>query len=316
MSVFTPLARPELEAFLAPYGLGRLRDFQGIAAGTENSNFFISLEQGEFVLTLVERGPIQDLPFFIELLDVLHDADLPVPYALRTTDGVALRELAGKPALLQPRLPGKHIKQPNNQHCAQVGELLGHLHLATREHVLERKTDRGLDWMLEEGPRLMPRLAPAQGKLLQDSLDEIAKHHAKILALPRANLHADLFRDNVLFEGTHLTGLIDFYNACSGPMLYDLAITLNDWCCDEAGIIDGARARALLGAYSTLRPFTAGEAELWPVMLRVACVRFWLSRLIAAESFAGMDVLIHDPKDFEVRLAARQNVEIALPFAL
>ncbi|MCY1403298.1 Homoserine kinase [compost metagenome] len=316
MSVFTPLARPELEAFLAPYGLGRLRDFQGIAAGTENSNFFISLEQGEFVLTLVERGPVQDLPFFIELLDVLHDADLPVPYALRTTDGIALRELAGKPALLQPRLPGKHIKQPNSQHCAQVGELLAHLHLATRGHVLERKTDRGLDWMLEEGPRQMPRLTPVQGTLLQDSLDEIARHHAQILALPRANLHADLFRDNALFEGTHLTGLIDFYNACSGPMLYDLAIALNDWCCDDAGIIDGAHARALLGAYSALRPFTAGEAELWPVMLRVACVRFWLSRLIAAESFAGMDVLIHDPQDFEVRLAARQNVEIALPFAL
>ncbi len=316
MSVFTPLARPELEAFLAPYGLGRLRDFQGIAAGTENSNFFISLEQGEFVLTLIERGPVQDLPFFIELLDVLHDADLPVPYALRTTDGVALRELAGKPALLQPRLPGKHIKQPNSQHCAQVGELLAHLHLATRGHVLERKTDRGLDWMLEEGPRLMSRLTSAQAKLLQSSLDEIAKHHSQILTLPRANLHADLFRDNALFEGTHLTGLIDFYNACSGPMLYDLAIALNDWCCDDAGIIDGAHARALLGAYSALRPFTAAEAQVWPVMLRVACVRFWLSRLIAAESFAGMDVLIHDPQDFEVRLAARQKVEIALPFAL
>ena len=113
MSVFTPLARPELETFLAPYGLGRLHDFQGIAAGSENTNYFISMEQGEFVLTLVERGPVQEMPFFIELLDVLHDADLPVPYALRTTDGQALRELAGKPALLQPRLPGKHISQPN-----------------------------------------------------------------------------------------------------------------------------------------------------------------------------------------------------------
>ncbi|GGU47945.1 homoserine kinase [Pseudomonas laurentiana] len=316
MSVFTPLTRPELETFLAPYGLGRLRDFQGIAAGTENSNFFVSLEQGEFVLTLVERGPIQDLPFFIELLDVLHEADLPVPYALRTTDGVALRELAGKPALLQPRLPGKHIKEPNNQHCHQVGELLGHLHVATLEHVLERKTDRGLDWMLQTGAELMPRLNTDQRQLLQACLEEIRTHHAQIMALPRANLHADLFRDNALFEGTHLTGLIDFYNACSGPMLYDLAITLNDWCCDDDGQIDGARARALLGAYAALRPFTAAEAQLWPVMLRVACVRFWLSRLIAAESFAGMDVLIHDPADFEVRLAARQQVSVALPFAL
>ncbi len=316
MSVFTPLARPELENFLAPYGLGRLHDFQGIAAGSENSNFFVSLEQGEYVLTLVERGPIQDLPFFIELLDVLHEANLPVPYALRTTDGSALRELAGKPALLQPRLPGKHIKEPNTQHCVQIGELLGHLHLATREHPLERKTDRGLDWMLAEGTNFLSHLNDAQRVLLKSAVDEIERLKSRILALPRANLHADLFRDNVLFEGTHLTGLIDFYNACSGPMLYDLAIALNDWCSHDDGQIDGVRARAMLGAYAGLRPFTASEAELWPVMLRVACVRFWLSRLIAAESFAGQDVLIHDPMEFQQRLAQRQQVSTPLPFAL
>ncbi|MBA1203921.1 homoserine kinase [Pseudomonas capeferrum] len=316
MSVFTPLTRPELETFLAPYGLGRLLDFQGIAAGTENSNFFISLEQGEFVLTLVERGPSEDLPFFIELLDVLHDADMPVPYALRDRDGNALREVAGKPALLQPRLSGKHIKSPNSQHCAQVGELLAHIHLATRGQIIERRTDRGLDWMQACGEELMPRLNPAQQTLLQAALAEIGSAKAQIMALPRANLHADLFRDNVMFEGTHLTGVIDFYNACSGPMLYDIAITLNDWCCDEQGRIDVPRAQALLGAYATLRPFTASEAELWPLMLRVACVRFWLSRLIAAESFAGMDVMIHDPAEFEARLAARQQVTLRLPFAL
>ncbi|MDY7562483.1 homoserine kinase [Pseudomonas sp. 10B1] len=316
MSVFTPLARPELETFLAPYGLGRLRDFQGIAAGSENSNFFVSLEQGEFVLTLVERGPIQDLPFFIELLDVLHDANLPVPYALRTTQGSALRELAGKPALLQPRLAGKHIKEPNTQHCVQIGELLGHLHVATRDRVLERKTDRGLDWMLTEGTTFLSHLNEIQRGLLQSALEEIERLKSRILALPRANLHADLFRDNVLFEGTHLTGLIDFYNACSGPMLYDVAIALNDWCSFQNGQIDGPRARAMLGAYVGLRPFTAGEAELWPTMLRVACVRFWLSRLIAAESFAGQNVLIHDPMEFQQRLAQRQHIHTPLPFAL
>jgi len=316
MSVFTPLARPELETFLAPYGLGRLLDFQGIAAGSENTNFFISLERGEYVLTLVERGPVQEMPFFIELLDVLHDADLPVPYALRTTDGQALRELAGKPALLQPRLAGKHIKQANAQHCVQVGELLGHLHLATRDRILERKTDRGLDWMLEEGEKLMSHLGDEARELLQPALEEIGRYKAQILALPRANLHADLFRDNAMFEGTHLTGLIDFYNACSGPMLYDGAIALNDWCSDDDGLLDGQRARALLGAYAGLRPFTAAEAELWPTMLRVACVRFWLSRLIAAESFAGQDVLIHDPMEFQRRLAQRQQISTPLPFAL
>jgi len=316
MSVFTPLTRSQLEIFLAPYGLGALRDFQGIAAGTENSNFFISLEQGEFVLTLVERGPVQDLPFFVELLDTLHDANLPVPYALQTTDGLALRELAGKPALLQPRLSGKHIQTPNSQHCAQVGDLLGHLHTATRQRILERKTDRGLDWMLEEGAKLISHLTGEAAALLGAALTEIGQQKARILALPRANLHGDLFRDNVLFEGTHLTGVIDFYNACAGPMLYDLAITLNDWCSEEDGSLDAPRARALLAAYATFRPFTPVEAELWPVMLRVACVRFWLSRLIAAEAFAGLDVLIHDPAVFQHRLAMRQTVRVGLPLSL
>ncbi len=316
MSVFTPLARPQLETFTAAYGLGRLLDFQGIAAGTENSNFFVSLEQGEFVLTLVERGPTQEMPFFVELLEVLHQAGLPVPYALPTTEGLALRELAGKPALLQPRLPGKHITAPNRQHCIQVGELLANIHLATRDSIIERKTDRGLDWMLEQGQQLLDHLAEGPASLLRAALAEIEAHKAQILALPRANLHADLFRDNALFEGTHLTGVIDFYNACSGPMLYDLAITLNDWCSQADGQLDPVRAQAMLGAYATLRHFTTAESQLWPVMLRVACVRFWLSRLIAAESFAGLDVLIHDPGEFEMRLGMRQQVELNLPIAL
>ena len=134
--------------------------------------------------------------------------------------------------------------------------------------------------------------------------------------LPGANLHADLFRDNCLFEGTHLSGVIDFYNACSGPMLYDLAIAVNDWCSDEQGRLNAERTRALLGAYAALRPFSAAEAELWPALLRIGCVRFWLSRLIAAEAFAGQDVLIHDPAEFQRRLAERQHVDLALPFAL
>lgn len=316
MSVFTPLERPELEDFLVPYQLGRLKDFQGIGAGTENSNFFVSLEAGEYVLTLIERGPQADLPFFVELLGRLHEAGLPVPYALPTASGVRLRELAGKPALLQPRLQGSHISQPNAHHCAEVGSWLARLHLATREQILERRSDRGLDWMLEEGPLLALQLPDKLLPLLRDSLDEVTTLQPRILALPRANLHADLFRDNVLFEGNHLSGVIDFYNACSGPMLYDLAITVNDWCSQADERLDGPRARALLGAYATLRPFTPTEAELWPAMLRIACLRFWLSRLIAAQSFAGQDVLIHDPAEIQRRLLQRQQVDCPLPLAL
>ncbi|MCF7200831.1 homoserine kinase [Pseudomonas oligotrophica] len=316
MSVFTPLRRDELEAFLAPYGLGRLQDFQGIASGTENSNFFVSLEGGEYVLTLVERGPVDDLPFFIELLDVLHRAGLPVPYALRTSDGQALRELAQKPALLQPRLPGRHVTLPNAHHCAEAGRFLARLHLSTAERVLERPSDRGLDWMQEQGPMLALGLPDEQLELLREALAEIAERRPKLLALPRANLHADLFRDNVLFEGNHLSGVIDFYNACSGPMLYDLAICVNDWCSHPNGEIDNERSEPLLAAYSALRRFTPAEAELWQPMLRVACVRFWLSRLIAAQRHDGkLEVQVKDPGEFYRLLAARQHPSSVLPFA-
>lgn len=314
MSVFTPLSRPQLETFLQAYDLGRLRDFQGIAAGTENSNFFVSLDKGEYVLTLVERGPAQDLPFFVELLEVLHQAQLPVPFAIPGNDGVALRELAGKPALLQPRLAGKHISAPSAEHCSELGALLARLHLATRDRILHRRTDRGMTWMLREGERLVHGMETSAAALLNAALQEIREQREAILALPMANVHGDLFRDNAMFEGTRLTGVIDFYNASAGPMLYDVAISLNDWCSAPDGTLQPALAMALLNGYARLRPFTRAEAELWPVLLRIACVRFWLSRLIAAQSFAGRDVLIHDPAEFEQRLSQRQVATVALPF--
>ncbi|TWI56559.1 homoserine kinase [Pseudomonas duriflava] len=316
MSVFTPLDRPTLEAFLAPYGLGRLRDFRGIAEGSENTNYFISLEGGEFVLTLVERGPVADLPFFIELLDVLHEADLPVPYALRSETGDALRTLASKPALLQPRLPGKHERNPNAHHCQEVGTLLANIHLSTTNRIIERPSDRGFEWMLEQGQHLAQELSETARVHLHAALAEIDALLKRNPTLPRANLHADLFRDNVMFDGAHLSGVIDFYNACSGWMLYDLAITVNDWCSNRDGSLDKHRAQSLLAAYAAKRRFSPLEVELWPMMLRAACVRFWLSRLIAAKAFAGQDVLIHDPAEFEHRLAQRQTMSIALPMSL
>lgn len=316
MSVFTTLERAELEAFLEPYQLGRLVDFKGIDAGTENSNYFVSLEKGEFVLTLVERGARDELPFVVDLLDILHDANLAVPFALRTRDGDALRELAEKPALLQPRLPGRHVLWPNAHHCAEVGDWLARLHLATVNTHLERPSDRGLDWMLEQAPSVALSLPETQLPLLRRTLTELEHQAERLRALPRANLHADLFRDNALFEGSHLAGVIDFYNACSGPMLYDVAISVNDWCSEPDGRLDPVRTEAFLGAYSVRRRFHPAEDELWPTMLRVACVRFWLSRLIAAEENRDRGVLIKDPDEFRRLLEQRQQVDSTLPFAL
>src|SRR5690606_6453232 len=201
-------------------------------------------------------------------------------------------------------------------HCAEIGRALAQLHLTSREQILERRSDRGIDWMLAEGPIAALTLPEAEVPLLRDSLAEVAALQAPILALPQANLHADLFRDNVLFDGNHLSGIIDFYNACSGPMLYDLAIACNDWCSTEDGALDPARTQALLGAYAGLRPFTAKEAELWPAMLRIACLRFWLSRLIAAQQEVGPEVQVKPPAEYRQRLEQRLQVSLRLPFAL
>jgi len=316
MSVFTPLSHQQLSDFLAPYALGAFQGATPIEAGTENSNFFIHLQSGQYVLTLIERGPVQDLPFFIELLERLHAADFAVPYAIATENGEALRTLKGKPALLQPCLPGRHVDTPTAAHCAEVGRWLADLHLLTQKAPLIRKTDRGLDWMLIQGAALEVNLSADEAALLHSALTEIQTEKERILALPQANLHADLFRDNVLFEGHHLSGVIDFYNACSGPMLYDLAIALNDWCTGDSGALDLNRAEALLDAYARKRPFTQGEAQLLHCMLRVAAVRFWLSRLLAAHAFAGQDVLIKDPHEYARLLAQRQQVLLHLPLAL
>jgi len=316
MSVFTPLEHHELEAFLAPYGLGRLLAFSATPDGTENTNFFISLEQGEYVLTLIERGNPAELPFFVALLARLHHAHLAVPYAITPTDGPTIGQLAGKPALLQPRLPGKHVQSPNAHQCAEVGQWLAHLHLCTAEQPLEQPLDRGLDWMHREGTALALELPETHLAALRASLAEAQQLKADWDELPRANLHADLFRDNALFDGPHLSGVIDFYSACSGPMLYDLAITLNDWCSTPEGALDAPRAKALLEAYAQQRPFRLKEVALWPALLRVACLRFWLSRLLAAKAHAGRDVLIKDPEEFYQRLLARQqNLLPGLPQA-
>ena len=316
MSVFTDVQRPELEQFLLAFGLGHLHGFRGIAEGTENSNFFVSLDAGEFVLTLVERGEQADLPFTIRLLDRLHAAGLPVPFAVRDQQDHALLQLAGKPALLQPRLPGKHVLQPNAHHCAAVGTALARMHLATRGQVLEHPSDRGLAWMLAQGTELANQLAGDNLTLLNEALQEVRELQQPWSRLPQANLHADLFRDNVLFDGPHLSGMIDFYNACSGPMLYDVAIATSDWCSAADGVLDGRRVRAMLAAYAGLRPFTQAEELHWPALLQVACLRFWLSRLLAARTPSQAGVQIKEPQEFEQRLLQLRQVQLNLPMAL
>lgn len=317
MSVFTPLSQNELSAFLKPFELGRLVAFEGITAGTENSNFFVSCEQGEFVLTLVERGPVDELPFFVSLLDCLHGADLPVPFAVPDQLGRKLHQLNGKPALLQPRLPGKHIQQPDERHCQALGKVLAQMHAATLSSDLVRQSDRGLAWMETQTSNMRGEMSESERALIEPLLPLMHSLLAERPPMPKAVLHGDLFRDNVLFEGPNLTGLIDFYNAATGWALYDLAICANDWCLDDNACLDPERAQALLAGYASQRRFLTVEATHWPDMLRLAALRFWLSRRIAAADHQEKPgVLIKDPAHFLRVLEGHREVAVQLPMAL
>lgn len=318
MSVFTAVSQQQLDNFLQAFSLGRLLGFTGIEGGSENSNFFVATTEGEYVLTLVERGPVDELDFFIRLLAELQAAGLPVPYAIADRTGTRLHRLNQRPALLQPRLPGKHLQAPNPSDCQAVGEALARLHLATRHSTLARHSDRGLDWLLEQGQPLLASLPPGQlQRQLQQVLARLQQWQQALPGLPTAILHADLFRDNVLFDGHHLSGLIDFYNAHSGMMLYDVAIACNDWCIDPQQQLDPARSRSLLAGYARLRPFTPAEAQCWPDLLQIAALRFWLSRQIAASQHRQQPgVLIKDPGHFQRIFSAHQQVDSSLPLAL
>lgn len=289
MSVFTPVSPAEARAFIAPYRVGEIIDFQNIAAGAENSNFFVTTNLGRFVLTLFEKIPREDLAFYLGLMTHLHEHGLPVAAPIRTESGEVLRTLNGKPAVLVSRLNGNDTAHPSVADCAGIGTALAKLHLASASFALKMPNWRGLSWWKQFSVALHPHLTASENRLIAAELAFQAGFDA--LTLPRGIIHADLFRDNVLWDersgsGTHterVPQMIDFYFACEDYLLYDVAICVNDWCLDfpryPAAALDQTKTAALLSAYHALRPFTAAERAAWSQMLRAGALRFWLGRL-------------------------------------
>lgn len=277
MSVFTTVTPEQLQLWLRNYSLGELRDLQGIASGITNTNYFVTTERGSYVLTLFEKNTAEELPYFLDLMAHLADRGIPCPHPVASNSGSYLGELNGKPASLVTRLRGSSVEQPGPNHCAAMGAMLARLHLAGQDFPRQMGNPRGPHWWQATARQVLPLLDETRSRLL---LQELA-HQAGFRAsdLPRGVIHADLFRDNVLFEGLQLTGLIDFYYACNDVLAYDLAITVNDWCVDAQGELDTPRLMAMLRAYHQVRPLTASERQAWPVLLRAAALRFWLSRL-------------------------------------
>lgn len=313
MAVFTSVSDNDARNLLTYFTLGELVSLRGITAGIENTNYFLTTTQGEYVLTLFEVLTQEQLPFYIELMHHLAQRAIPVPEPQTLRDGSRLTRLHGKPCAIVSRLPGGYEPAPGLAHCALTGSTLARAHLAARDFSIHQPNLRGLSWWTATAPKVMPFLNAAQAQLLTTALAEQQALAATRAwqALPSGPAHCDLFRDNVLFAGTfespQMGGIIDFYFAGCDTWLFDVAVSVNDWCIvRETGELVPELLHTFLEAYAHIRPFTPEERDAWPAMLRGAALRFWLSRLY--DFFLprpAQTLKPHDPRHFEHVLNAR-----------
>ena len=314
MAVFTPVTHEELEQWLAPLHLGALVAHKGIASGIENSNFFVTLARDgvhtDYVLTIFEVLKAEQLPFYLELMQHLAQKGLPVPRPYADEHGALFRTLAGKPASLVSKLAGKDTSEPSPAHCASVGRTLAQMHLAVADFKGTQPNLRGLSWWLEMQAKVAEFLPEPIAALLHDEIklqNEFAQTEL-YRALPTGAGHCDLFVDNVLFADENTPAFIDFYFAGVDRFLFDLAVTANDWCINRAsGEFLPEQLSALLQAYHSVKPLTEADHTAWPMMLRAAALRFWISRLYDYYRTRSAQMLTpKDPTHFERILTLRR----------
>jgi homoserine kinase type II len=316
MAVFTPVTEEQAALLISQLGLGELTELRGIEGGIENTNYFATTDLGDYVLTLFERLNHEQLPFYLYLMKHLAEKGIPVPNPAANSDGDILHTLCDKPAAVVNRLLGKSQLTPDAVHCAAVGAMMARMHLAGEDYNRSQPNLRGLAWWNDTVPVVLPYLEEDQARLLQSELafqNHIAQG-AAYQALPKGPVHADLFRDNVMFEGEKLTGFFDFYFAGNDTWLFDLSVCMNDWCIDlNSGEHAPERALAMLNAYQEVRPLRSAERQLLPAMLRAGALRFWISRLWDFHLPREASMLKpHDPNHFERVLRAR----LTSPFKL
>jgi homoserine kinase type II len=309
MAVYTEVPFDTAAQLFSDLKLGQLTSLKGCEGGIENTNYFASSDMGDYVLTLFERLSAEQLPFYLHLMKHLAQRGIPVPDPQANKNGDILLSVLGKPAALVNKLKGKSQLQPSTAHCAAVGDMLARMHVAGRDYGRAQPNLRALPWWNDTVPVVLPFLTPTQAALIQSELAYQNHVHASSAysALPRGAVHADLFRDNVMFEGETLTGFFDFYFAGLDTWLFDLAVALNDWCIDlKTGKQDEERENAFVQAYHGARPLSIAERQLLPAMQRAGALRFWLSRLWDLHLPRDAAVLTaHDPSHFERVLRSR-----------
>jgi homoserine kinase type II len=308
MSVYTSLNNQELSEFLLAYDIGELVDFQGISEGIENTNYFVTTQLNghprQFVLTVFESLDFDEVPYFLELTAFLAERGLPCAHPVADNNGHYLLKLKRKPIALVQRLSGRGMERPGPDQCLQIGQVLANLHIVGGQFHVRRQNPRGLEWARESAERIEHLLSAEDRHLLETEME--FQTSAKTDHLPGGVIHADLFRDNALYLNGRLSGIIDFYYACDGSYLYDLAITVNDWCSRADGSLNTGLMQALINGYKSNRPLTDSELPLWPAMLRAGALRFWLSRLVDLHFPRPGDLThTHDPLVFRNILKER-----------
>ncbi|MDB5998479.1 MAG: homoserine kinase, partial [Rhizobacter sp.] len=309
MAVYTEVPFDTAGELVWRLGLGRLTALKGCSTGIENTNYFADTDSGLWVLTLFERLTFEQLPFYLHLMKHLADHGIPVPCPHADASGEILHTLCGKPAAVVDRLAGRPQLAPQASHCASVGHTLARMHLAGADYPRHQPNLRGLAWWEETVPVVAPYLAAEQRTLIEAELAFAQQTAASpdYARLPHGPIHADLFRDNVMFDGDRMTGFFDFYFAGVDTFGFDIAVCVNDWCIDLAsGELDAARAQAFVAAYDAVRPLTDDEVALLPALLRAGALRFWISRLwdFHLPRDAAM-LTAHDPTHFERVLRER-----------
>ncbi|MBC7698996.1 homoserine kinase [Aquabacterium sp.] len=311
MAVFTEVSPLEASGLISVLGLGAVQSLQGATSGIENTNYFVSTDQGDYVLTLFERLTFEQLPFYLALMRHLAERGIPVPAPQADEHGVILHTLKGKPAAVVTRLKGRNQLAPQAADCAQVGAMLARMHLAAQDYPPHQPNLRGLAWWNETIPVVAPYLDPTQRELIESELayQQALAASPAYQGLPQGAIHADLFRDNVMFDGPALSGFFDFYFAGCDTFGFDIAVCLNDWCIDLAtGQLDPARAHAFVAAYDEQRRLSDDELALLPALLRAAALRFWTSRLWDFHLPRDAAMLqAHDPTHFERVLTQRRQ---------
>lgn len=302
MAVYTEVSLAQAQSLATRLSLGVVTNLQPIGSGIENTNYFLSTSGGEWVLTLFERLKTEQLPFYLQLMRHLAQRGLPVPEPHADEHGALCHPVAGKPAAVVKRLPGAPVDAPDMHHADQVGATLARMHLAVADFAPQQPNLRGLPWWEATAPVVRPFLDADTAQLLDDELAYQLHLAASptFAQLPQGAVHADLFRDNALFEGLpgreRLCGVFDFYFAGVDSFAFDLAVTINDWCVDDdSGRLDTARADALIAGYRAEREPAGVEWRLLPAMRRAAALRFWLSRL--ADWHLPRDAALLTPKE-------------------